>query len=248
MDDAARIWRSGCEATRTQRRCACSGPAPAPLGKLRGEYRAQFLIKGTHRGSAMREAAAAPRSRAGPDWQRRVTGRRRSGQRAVGQRSDRSERSRTSARPIGRLRTMLRRLDAWTVVIESRRRRDRRRREAEHEHDERERAPASMRVRSSGTSSSMVGGCRGPKTTSMPIISTVQTIQLGRETKSARARPRHRQRDLGRAAAEHGVRDVAAVELPDREEVQRRREQAEPRGERDRVQVERVPVRDACPR
>ena len=31
------------------------GPAPAPLGKLRGEYRAQFLIKGTNR-KQMREA------------------------------------------------------------------------------------------------------------------------------------------------------------------------------------------------
>ena len=34
------------------------GPAPAPLGKLRGEYRAQLLIKGTNR-KAMREAVAA---------------------------------------------------------------------------------------------------------------------------------------------------------------------------------------------
>ena len=31
------------------------GPAPAPLGKLRGEYRAQLLIKGTNR-KRMREA------------------------------------------------------------------------------------------------------------------------------------------------------------------------------------------------
>jgi primosomal protein N' (replication factor Y) len=31
------------------------GPAPAPLGKLRGEYRAQLLMKGTHR-KRMREA------------------------------------------------------------------------------------------------------------------------------------------------------------------------------------------------
>ena len=34
------------------------GPAPAPLGKLRGEYRAQFLVKGTNR-KAMREALQA---------------------------------------------------------------------------------------------------------------------------------------------------------------------------------------------
>jgi len=31
------------------------GPAPAPLGRLRGEYRAQLLIKGTNR-KRMREA------------------------------------------------------------------------------------------------------------------------------------------------------------------------------------------------
>jgi primosomal protein N' (replication factor Y) len=31
------------------------GPAPAPLSRLRGEYRAQFFIKGTHR-AAMRMA------------------------------------------------------------------------------------------------------------------------------------------------------------------------------------------------
>ena len=34
------------------------GPAPAPLGKLRGEYRAQLLIKGTNR-KRMREALMA---------------------------------------------------------------------------------------------------------------------------------------------------------------------------------------------
>jgi primosomal protein N' (replication factor Y) len=31
------------------------GPAPAPLSRLKGEYRAQFFIKGTHR-TSMREA------------------------------------------------------------------------------------------------------------------------------------------------------------------------------------------------
>jgi len=46
------------------------GPAPAPLGKLRGEYRSQVLIKGTNR-RAMREALlAALASR--PDLERRV--------------------------------------------------------------------------------------------------------------------------------------------------------------------------------
>jgi primosomal protein N' (replication factor Y) len=46
------------------------GPAPAPLGKLRGEYRAQLLIKGTNR-KRMREAVrAAIEGRS--DLQRRV--------------------------------------------------------------------------------------------------------------------------------------------------------------------------------
>ena len=34
------------------------GPAPAPLGKLRGEYRVQFLVKGSNR-RQMREALLA---------------------------------------------------------------------------------------------------------------------------------------------------------------------------------------------
>jgi primosomal protein N' (replication factor Y) len=47
------------------------GPAPAPVVKLRGEYRAQLFLKGTHRG-AMREAARAAAA-ADPKMQRRVT-------------------------------------------------------------------------------------------------------------------------------------------------------------------------------
>ena len=43
--------------------CAMLGPAPAPLGKLRGEYRAQLLIKGTNR-KRMREALQAALGRA----------------------------------------------------------------------------------------------------------------------------------------------------------------------------------------
>ena len=46
------------------------GPAPAPLGKLRGEYRAQILIKGQNR-KQMRDAIAAAMA-ARPDLQRRV--------------------------------------------------------------------------------------------------------------------------------------------------------------------------------
>jgi len=47
------------------------GPAPAPLGKLRGEYRAQILIKGSHR-PAMRQALLEAIAGA-PDLARRVT-------------------------------------------------------------------------------------------------------------------------------------------------------------------------------
>jgi primosomal protein N' (replication factor Y) len=47
------------------------GPAPAPVAKLRGEYRAQIFLKGTHRGG-MREAARAAVS-AEPDMRRRVS-------------------------------------------------------------------------------------------------------------------------------------------------------------------------------
>jgi len=47
------------------------GPAPAPLGKLRGEYRAQFLMKGTNR-KRMREALVAIMT-ARPDLARRTT-------------------------------------------------------------------------------------------------------------------------------------------------------------------------------
>jgi primosomal protein N' (replication factor Y) len=46
------------------------GPAPAPLGKLRGEYRAQILLKGTNRKQirdALRRALATR-----PDVLRRV--------------------------------------------------------------------------------------------------------------------------------------------------------------------------------
>lgn len=46
------------------------GPAPAPLGRLRGEYRAQFLLKGANRRD-MRDALLAVVS-ARPDLQRRV--------------------------------------------------------------------------------------------------------------------------------------------------------------------------------
>ena len=46
------------------------GPAPAPIGRLRGEYRAQLLIKGAQR-KRMREALQAAIA-ARPELQRRV--------------------------------------------------------------------------------------------------------------------------------------------------------------------------------
>jgi primosomal protein N' (replication factor Y) len=50
---------------------AVLGPAPAPLAKLRGEYRAQFFLKGRHR-TAMRESLV--RAIAGlPELARRIT-------------------------------------------------------------------------------------------------------------------------------------------------------------------------------
>jgi primosomal protein N' (replication factor Y) len=69
MDDAAGIaQRLRGDAERSGMRVL--GPAPAPLGKLRGEYRAQLLIKGSHR-KRMREALLAAIA-ARPELQRRV--------------------------------------------------------------------------------------------------------------------------------------------------------------------------------
>ena len=47
------------------------GPAPAPVARLRGEYRAQLFLKGTHR-AAMREAVEAAIA-AQPDLRRRIS-------------------------------------------------------------------------------------------------------------------------------------------------------------------------------
>jgi primosomal protein N' (replication factor Y) len=69
MDDAAGIaQRLRVDAERSGLRVL--GPAPAPLGKLRGEYRAQLLIKGSHR-KRMREIVLAAIA-ARPELQRRV--------------------------------------------------------------------------------------------------------------------------------------------------------------------------------
>jgi primosomal protein N' (replication factor Y) len=55
MDDASAIVQQLREQDPSLKHFRVLGPAPAPLGKLRGEYRAQFLIKGTNR-RRMREA------------------------------------------------------------------------------------------------------------------------------------------------------------------------------------------------
>ena len=67
MDDAADIVETLRIADRGLR---ILGPAPAPLGKLRGEYRAQLLIKGMNR-KQIREALQAALA-ARPELQRRV--------------------------------------------------------------------------------------------------------------------------------------------------------------------------------
>jgi primosomal protein N' (replication factor Y) len=69
MDDAADL-------AERVRKCAAEsgvrvlGPAPPPLGKLRGEYRAQILLKGTNRPRVREALKSALRSR--PDLMRRV--------------------------------------------------------------------------------------------------------------------------------------------------------------------------------
>jgi primosomal protein N' (replication factor Y) len=70
MDDAADLVQRLRNADEGRGAFRLLGPAPAPLGRLRGEYRAQFLVKGSNR-RRMREAVkAAIASR--PDLQRRV--------------------------------------------------------------------------------------------------------------------------------------------------------------------------------
>ena len=69
MTDAAtlaRYLRNNADAGRF----SVLGPAPAPVAKLRGEYRAQIFLKGVHR-AAMREAVAAALA-AEPEMRRRV--------------------------------------------------------------------------------------------------------------------------------------------------------------------------------
>jgi primosomal protein N' (replication factor Y) len=70
MDDAAVVAQRLHESAGDRSELRVLGPAPPPLGRLRGEYRAQVLVKGVNR-RRMREALlAAIRSR--PDIARRT--------------------------------------------------------------------------------------------------------------------------------------------------------------------------------
>lgn len=71
MDDAAGIVARLREQDPTLKDYRVLGPAPAPLGKLRGEYRAQLLVKGTNR-RRMREALVSVVN-ARPELARRTT-------------------------------------------------------------------------------------------------------------------------------------------------------------------------------
>jgi primosomal protein N' (replication factor Y) (superfamily II helicase) len=68
MDDAADVVQKVRDADGGALRVL--GPAPAPLGKLRGEYRAQLLVKGTNRRKIRETLQAALATR--PDLQRRM--------------------------------------------------------------------------------------------------------------------------------------------------------------------------------
>ena len=71
MDDAAGVVQQLRAADPELTHYRVLGPAPAPLGKLRGEYRVQFLMKGAGR-RRMREALQAPLA-AQPELARRTT-------------------------------------------------------------------------------------------------------------------------------------------------------------------------------
>ena len=71
MDDAAAIVQQLRELEQREGDFRVLGPAPAPLGKLRGEYRVQFLLKSSNR-KQMREALLAVLARR-PDVARRTT-------------------------------------------------------------------------------------------------------------------------------------------------------------------------------
>jgi primosomal protein N' (replication factor Y) len=70
MDDAADLVQRVRDRSSNRNDVRVLGPAPPPLGKLRGEYRAQFLLKCANR-KAIREALQGALA-ARPDLQRRV--------------------------------------------------------------------------------------------------------------------------------------------------------------------------------
>jgi primosomal protein N' (replication factor Y) len=70
LTDATTLAQHLCGTAQTGR-FRVLGPAPAPVAKLRGEYRAQIFLKGSHR-AAMREAVLAALA-AEPDLRRRVS-------------------------------------------------------------------------------------------------------------------------------------------------------------------------------
>ena len=70
MEDARAVANSLRDASRGQG-LRVLGPAPAPFAKLRGEYRAQLLIKGTRRAAMRQSLAAALADR--PELARRTT-------------------------------------------------------------------------------------------------------------------------------------------------------------------------------
>jgi primosomal protein N' (replication factor Y) len=70
MDDADGLVQSVQRADGGRHDLRVLGPAPAPLGRLRGEYRAQLLIKGTNR-KRIREAVHTAMAKR-PELQRRV--------------------------------------------------------------------------------------------------------------------------------------------------------------------------------
>ena len=71
MDDASDVVARLRSRGHDDGRFRVLGPAPAPLGRLRGEFRVQFLLKGTHR-RGMRDALQAALA-ARPDVARRTT-------------------------------------------------------------------------------------------------------------------------------------------------------------------------------
>ena len=71
MDDAAEVAQKLREGEGEQRELRVLGPAPPPIGRLRGEYRAQVLVKGANR-RRMREALLAA-IRCRPEIARRTT-------------------------------------------------------------------------------------------------------------------------------------------------------------------------------